>query len=173
MEERIRTGAKAGRPDQTTYADDMDTLDKLKKHLCREAIKPGVGVNVEVCRNCESQCAFGRKYVHLWDAGERPVKRGRPKAERADLREGENMPSVRKSCDEVTMQEQLEAKLRENMELLDVNRKLLDDLKAVDEQLAEVSRELDARQAKCKAQQTELWKLKARLYDMEHPEEDD
>lgn len=30
---------------------------------------------VSICRSCESQCAYGREYVHRYDAGERPLKR--------------------------------------------------------------------------------------------------
>lgn len=75
-----------------------------------------------------------------------------------------------KSCDQLTLQEQLEETQRERMQLLDINGKLLEENK----QLAEAVRAAEeARMEEFAARtvlQDKLCRLKAMMWDMEHPE---
>ena len=89
------------------------------------------------------------------------------------------MPTTKKSADQVTLKEQLEAKMNECMQLHEANRtmvqetiQLTQELKEANEQLKKAQIELD-KMAKARTElQVELWKLKARLYDKEHEWED-
>lgn len=51
----------------TVYADHVKTLRALKRYLCSLAVAPDGTVNVEQCRKCFSQCAYGKKYVKMSD----------------------------------------------------------------------------------------------------------
>lgn len=75
-------GAACGPSDHSMYADGK-SMHALLIYLCSRARPVGAhDVNPDICRYCESQCAFGREYVRHFDNGERPRKRVRkPKRE--------------------------------------------------------------------------------------------
>lgn len=68
------------------WAANVKSMNKLRTFLCDAVrVKGHTGVQVDICRTCESQCAYGREYVKRYDAGERPAKPGpKPKAEVKD-----------------------------------------------------------------------------------------
>lgn len=156
-----------------TFADDLTEMDQLIPFLCSAAIPkggaPGTrGPKVEVCRKCESQCAYGRKFVHMWDAGVRPARKGAAK-----------MPTARKSADQLTLKEQLEAKMQECMQLHEANRTMMTETLQLTKELEETKEQLEKHKAELAKMvqartelQVELWKLKAKLYDKEHEWED-
>lgn len=157
-----------------TFADDLTEMDKLIPFLCSAARPRGGapstrGPKVEVCRKCESQCAYGRKFVHMWDAGVRPKKKGAAK----------KMPISKKTADQMTLQEQLDAKFLECMQLHEANRTMLQETVSLTKELAEAREQLEKaetelnKMVKARTElQVELWKLKAKLYDKEHEWED-
>lgn len=159
---------KQGREETALYADGK-SMSALKSYLCSMPKRPGGKVDAETCRRCESSCAFGRRYVCLYDAGEQPVPK---KYNKKKAKEDTQMPVNKKSCDQVTLQEQLEAKLSENLTLVDAQKKLLADLKEMEEKLIKAQMAYTEEYTARKRIQLQLYKLKARLYDMEHPEEE-
>lgn len=63
------------RREESHFADDK-SMSALKQYLCSAARPYRSGdINHKACRNCESPCAFGKRYIMLLDAGEVPVKR--------------------------------------------------------------------------------------------------
>lgn len=73
------TVAAYGLSDHSMYAEGK-SMHALLVYLCARARPAGLySANVEICRRCESQCAFGREFVRKFDAGERPTKRVRKK----------------------------------------------------------------------------------------------
>lgn len=51
------------------YAD-KKSMNTLRRYLCSLALPTLQDkVYVEACRNCVSQCAFGKRYVALYDSG--------------------------------------------------------------------------------------------------------
>lgn len=89
------------------------------------------------------------------------------------------MPTARKSVDQVTMKEQLEAKLQECMQLHEANRTMMTETLQLTKELEETKEQLEKHKAELAKMvqartelQVELWKLKARLYDKEHEWED-
>lgn len=155
------------------FAEDLHTIDELTPYLCTAAVVRGGppekrGPQPEVCRKCESQCAYGRKLVHMWDAGVRTARKGAAK-----------MPRTKKSADQMTLQEQLEAKIQECIQLHDANKTMISevlelthDLEEARERLAKAEAELVKMSQARQETQVELWKLKAMLYDKEHEWED-
>ena len=75
-----------------------------------------------------------------------------------------------KSCDQLTMQEQLEEKLRENLQLNDVNRKLIEKNAELEKMLSEKDEAYTQEYALRQSMQMQLYRLKAMLWDKEHPE---
>lgn len=73
---------RTGRPchDSEHYADGK-TMKKLRQYLCTMAKPKGSKcVLVNMCRTCESQCEYGRRYVRLYDAAEAEKKQASRKA---------------------------------------------------------------------------------------------
>ena len=68
----------------TVYADHVKTLRALKRYLCSLAVAPNGKVNVEQCRRCYSQCAYGKKYVKMSDE-ETEVAIEMPRVEQTDV----------------------------------------------------------------------------------------
>ena len=63
------------RREESHFAEDK-SMSALRQYLCSMARPYRTGdVNIKACRNCESPCAFGKRYLKLYDAGETPVKR--------------------------------------------------------------------------------------------------
>lgn len=73
---------------------------RLRRYLCDEACSPGQKeVRAEACRNCESACAYGRRFLRLLDAGEittegkavkRQIKHGKGEAQKMGQAPKEN-----------------------------------------------------------------------------------
>lgn len=154
----------------THYADDLNTIEELAPYLCTAAVVRGGppqkrGPQPEVCRACEAQCTYGRKLVRLWDAQQ---KEG-----------AEKMPRAKATADQMTIQEQLEAKMQECMQLHAANHTMMTEVRELSAELAEAKEALAKREeelnklhAERREAQIALWKLKARLYDKEHEWED-
>ena len=152
------------------FAEDLHTIEELTPYLCTAAVVRGGppekrGPQPKVCRACEVQCAYGRRLVKLWDA--QPKEGAEP------------MPTVKKSADQMTLQEQLEAKIQECMQLHEANKTMISevlelthDLEEARGRLAKAEAELVKMSQARQETQVELWKLKAKLYDKEHEWED-
>lgn len=175
-----------------TTADKIKTLGALVSHLCAMPIRPNGRVDAEECRACESQCAYGRKLVDWWDEallnGEDPMqamkKRGRPRkplqgpygqnGEKAKTlkqpTEDDSMAIAKKSCDEVTLQEQLEAKLAENKELRETVESLVARNNALIKEVESLKACMELAEAKQQEERAALIGLKARMLDLLHPE---
>lgn len=85
-----------GRSNEETHVAAGKSMNTLRRFLC-DIVRTEQNTEkvVTICRTCESQCAYGREYVHRYDAGERPVKMGpKPKLKTEDLK---------KSMDETKM----------------------------------------------------------------------
>lgn len=68
-------GTLIGLKNESAYADGK-TMAALTRYLCTVARPAGIkSVDPEACRNCESKCAFGVRFVQLYDAGEQIVLR--------------------------------------------------------------------------------------------------
>lgn len=68
-------------PDPLSTVNDASkckTMRAVVKQLCSMATRPGGLADVDTCRECESQCAYGRRFIDLWDdellKGEDPMK---------------------------------------------------------------------------------------------------
>ena len=75
-----------------------------------------------------------------------------------------------KSCDQLTMQEQLEEQIREKLQLLEVNGKLLAENKALEEQLKQAEAARLEEFAARTVMEDKMMRLKAMMWDVEHPE---
>lgn len=89
------------------------------------------------------------------------------------------MPRARATSDEMTLQEQLDAKVQECMQVHEANRTMMKEVREMTAELENVKGERDRlvaelnKMAKARQEtQVELWKLKARLYDQEHRDDD-
>lgn len=99
-----------GRSNEETHVAAGKSMNTLRRFLC-DMVRTEQHTEkvVSICRTCESQCAYGREYVHRYDAGERPVKMGpKPKLKTEDLK---------KNMDETKMM-QLEKQLADAQEKL-------------------------------------------------------
>lgn len=75
-----------------------------------------------------------------------------------------------KSCDQLTLQEQLEEKLRENMQLLEVNRQMIERNAELEKMINEKDEAYTQEYAMRQSMQMQLYRLKAMMWDKEHPE---
>ena len=75
-----------------------------------------------------------------------------------------------KSCAEMSMQEQLEEQIREKLQLLEVNGKLMAENKALEEQLKQTEEARLEEFAARTVMEDKLVRLKAMMWDAEHPE---
>lgn len=75
-----------------------------------------------------------------------------------------------KSCAELSMQEQLEEQIREKLQLLEVNGKLLAENNALEGQLKQAEEARMAEFAARTMMEDKLVRLKAMMWDVEHPE---
>lgn len=162
------------KPDPLQYivtADKVKKITDLIKHMCTLPIRPGCAPDAEVCRKCESKCAFGRKYVNLWDD---ELLEGRDPAQTFKQaiyqKERKPMPTVKKPCSEVTMQEQLEIKLAENADLQKTIISLTEQRDKYAEELKAKERECMALQAIAEKMEASLMRIKAWALDKIHPE---
>lgn len=192
---------KQQQPNGVKLADDLKTMEKLKVYLCADAISKGGKVprgrvDVDACRQCESQCAYGRKYIRLWkekqeaaqvtatkataardDAAVKKLEADKAKAEKR-LRDAE--ASWQASVEHAgELEKQLEKAKAENEDLRETVAALvkekavllakLKEANQTDAELERVLKELDYEKAERRKQRGVLNALKARLWDMEHP----
>lgn len=75
-----------------------------------------------------------------------------------------------KSCAEMSLQEQLEEQIREKLQLLEVNGKLLEENKALEEQLKQTEAARMEEFAARTVMEDKMMRLKAMMWDVEHPE---
>lgn len=75
-----------------------------------------------------------------------------------------------KSCAEMSLQEQLEEQIREKLQLLEVNGKLLAENKALEGQLKQAEEARMAEFAARTMMEDKMMRLKAMMWDVEHPE---
>lgn len=70
---------RTGRPchDSEHYADGK-SMKTLTRYLCTMAKPEGSGhVMVDMCRICESQCEYGKRYIKLYDLAEAEKQAGK------------------------------------------------------------------------------------------------
>lgn len=143
--------------DASHVAENVKTLKKLREYLCSAAVPPSGPVRVTVCEKCESQCAYGRQYLKLY---------------RAEKAKKEEAP-VRVSVDQQTAAEQLADAIAGREQAERCADKMVEKCKELEKKAEEADRRAAEAQAKCSRTSYQLMRLKAKLYDMEHPEEDE
>lgn len=109
------------------WAGKAKNMNNLRTFLCDAArVKGSTEVRVDTCRNCESQCAYGREYVKRWDAGERPMRPGpKPKPKAEEPVEAADKPVTVQPAETARLENELEklrAELKTANELLDEKR---------------------------------------------------
>lgn len=137
-----------GRSNEETHVAAGKSMNTLRRFLC-DIVRTEQHTEkvVFICRTCESQCAYGREYVHRYDAGERPVKMGpKPKLKTEDLK---------KSMDETKMMK-LEKQLADAQEELEQLRSAN----------AEMAPSLEKAEALNRKQEKELYALRMENVDL-------
>lgn len=149
----------AGRNEETLTAEQVKSMDALKRYLCSLAYVPGArgskNVRVDACRNCDCKCGYGKEYVRRYDLQQ----------------EAEKMGTIKKSVDQMTTQEQLEAKIKECEELTKVNLNLAKRCEDLEERQRDAARKLTENHVEIEMYKMRVMRLKAKLYDMEHQED--
>lgn len=143
--------------DASHVAENVKTLKKLREYLCSAAVPPSGPVRVKMCEKCEAQCAYGRRYVELYRAEKAPK---------------EEAP-VRTSVDQKTAAEQLAEALTRREQAERCAAEMVEKCKELEKQADEANQRAAEAQARYSRASYQLMRLKAKLYDMEHPEEDD
>lgn len=172
-------------PKYMVYAEDLKKLRQIKRFLCSMTApagryRPTDEQIADTCRGCSSQCAYGRRFAEL-------VKQ---------QKEAGNMAAAKKAADELTMQEQLEQKIKECRSLTvrleqqekkakelaeallqkeEENKDLSGQISQLSTGLVELSRKNEiAEQRERESGQEiaalalQILKLKAAVYDLEH-----
>lgn len=143
--------------DANHVAENVKTLKKLREYLCRAAVPRRGPVRVTVCEKCESQCAYGRQYLKLYLA-EKDKKEEAP---------------VRTSVDQKTAEEQLADAIAKRERAERCAAEMVEKCREMEKKLDEANQRAAEAQARSSRASYQLMRLKAKLYDMEHPEEDD
>lgn len=147
-----KEGETGGMWEQTMCADRVKTVRAIKKYLCSDATSRGKEPDPEVCRKCESQCAFGRKFIRLkWE-------------------EENNMPP-RKNASEMTAQETIEKLSKEVDELTKVNNALAKANAELEQALLDANKRATEEHEARQHTLLTMLRLKAHICDMEHPDE--
>ena len=143
--------------DDNHVAENYTSLKKLRPLLCSLAVPPKGPVRVKACETCEAQCAYGRQYVKLH------------KLEKEQKEE----PPVRASADQKTYTEQLEDAIAKRVQAEKCAAEMVEKCKELEKQLMDANQRAAEAQAKYSRTSYQLMKMKARMYDMEHDEEED
>lgn len=143
--------------DANHVAENVKTLKKLREYLCRAAVPPSGPVRVTVCEKCESQCAYGRQYLKLY---------------RAEKDKKEEAP-VKTSVDQKTAAEQLEEAITRREQAERCAAEMVEKCRELEKKIDEANQRAAEAQARYSRASYQLMRMKAKLYDMEHPEEDD
>lgn len=146
-------------------ADNVKTLRALKRYLCSLAVAPDGKVNVEQCRKCFRQCAYGKKYVKMSDEETEVAIEMQSGKQTGAADEKEDMTKLSKELAEEKRKrkeaeqerDELKAELSEmkeiNNEMEDMNRESADER-------ARLYKQLEKERAKCAELEAELEKAK-------------
>lgn len=149
----------------TVYADHVKTLRALKRYLCSLAVAPDGTVNVEQCRKCFSQCAYGKKYVKMSDE-ETEVAIEMPRAKQTDATdEKEAMTKLRKELAEEKRQRKAAEKERDELktelaEMEEINKALTDMNRDGAEERARLRKQLEKEGTKSAELEAQMTKAK-------------
>lgn len=142
------------------FPEEVKELDKLREYLCTLAHVPRTStVNVEGCRKCRL-CGYGREYVRRWDALKKKEK------------EEPQMPTSKRPVNELTLEETLEQERKRCEELNESNVRLVNSLQLAEKKLEEANRRATEEHIEAEVLKMTVIRLKARMFDMEHPEND-
>lgn len=140
------------------FPEEIRELNKLREYLCTMAHVPrSAKVNVEACRKCRL-CGYGREYVRRWDALKKREK------------EDEEMPTVKKPVDEMTLQEQLEQERKRCEEINKINTELASAVQTLEKQLEDAKQKAAEDHIEIQSLRLDVMRLKARIFDVEHPD---
>lgn len=139
-------------------ADNVKTMRALKRYLCSLAVAPNGKVNVEQCRRCYSQCAYGKKYVKMSDE-ETEVAIEMPRVKRTEATdEKEAMSKLRKElAEERKKRKELESEVMQAKDDLQEVRMLCDDLETANQKY---KHEINGNDEMMKRMRAELEKAK-------------
>lgn len=146
-------------------ADHVKTMRALKRYLCSLAVAPDGTVNVEQCRRCYSQCAYGKKYVKMSDE-ETEVAIEMPRVKRTEAAdEKEAMTKLRKELAEEKRTRKAAEQERDELkteleEMEEINKALTDMNRDGADERARLRKQLEKEGAKCAEMEAELAKAK-------------
>lgn len=147
----------------TVYADHVKTMRALKRYLCSLAVAPDGKVNVEQCRRCYSQCAYGKKYVKMSDE-ETEVAIEMPRVKQTGATdEKEALTNLRKELAEEKRQRKAAEQERDELktelaEMEEINKALTDMNRDGADERARLRKQLEKEGAKCAEMEAELAK---------------
>lgn len=160
---RKQDGENRSRHDGIEYAEDISSMRILEKKLCDAAVINRYSkrsyVDVETCRGCRG-CGYGKRYVQLYDRQKEKKKK-----------EAAEMATTKKSASELTLQEQLEQERAKVQELSKTCMELGNGVEKLEKDLEQANGRLAENHVTIEFQRLNILKLKARLYDLEHPED--
>lgn len=187
-------------------AESIDDLKKLRKYLCDLAAPARGPVKIKVCRDCESQCAYGKRYMELYQAQKdekedaeaeqresqsaelEAEKRRREEAERVAREMVQKCMEMEQACKDAEKKagdailraaesERVAAGMLEKCRRAAEVEQIVEDLRGRIKELEKRAEDEMHKRAEAQAEtercRMRLIKFKARLYDMEHPDDDD
>lgn len=156
-------GKNENKSDGIDYAEDISNMNVLVDKLCDAAVihryTQNRSVDVEMCRKCRI-CGYGKRYVQLYDR--QKVK---------EKKEAATMATTKKNVSELTLQEQLEQEMAKVKELSKTCTELGNSVEKLEADLNLANKRLGENHVTIELQRLTILKLKASLYDMEHPED--
>ena len=193
--------------DEHYDAENINDLKKPRTYLCDLAAPSRGPVKIKVCRDCESQCAYGKRYVKLWTEHKSEEAAANPKpensslsaeleAERRKREEAEKVAAellqkcmeleqacrdAEKKAEDAILRaaesERISAgmleKCRRGAELEQIVEDLRGRIKELEKRAVDEMYRREEAEAETERCRMKLIRFKARLYDMEHPEDND
>lgn len=146
-------------------ADNVKTMRALKRYLCSLAVAPDGKVNVEQCRKCFSQCAYGKKYVKMSDEETEVAIEMQMVKQTGASDEKEAMTKLRKELAEEKRQRKAAEKERDEIkaelaEMEEINKALGDMNRDGADERERLHKQLEKEGAKCAELEAELAKAK-------------
>lgn len=148
----------SGMPQGFHFPEQFRRMERLREYLCTEALPPHGEVNVEACRKC-GICNYGKRYVELYDQSQKK-------------KEEPQMATTKRPVNELTLEETLEQERKRCEELNESNVRLANSLQLAEKKLEEANRRATEEHIEAEALKMTVIRLKARIFDMEHPEND-
>lgn len=193
--------------DESYVAENINDLKKLRTYLCDLAAPARGPVKIKVCRDCEAQCAYGKRYVKLWTEQKSEEAAANPKpdnsslsaeleAERRKREEAEKVAAellqkcmeleqacraAEKKAEDAILRaaesERVAAGMLEKCRRAAEVEQLVEDLRERIKEQGKRAEDALAQRAEAQAEtercRYRLIRFKAKLYDLEHPDEDD